>query len=82
MIVQTKFEVMEEAMMTTKEDKGLVADKEEYLMSGFVITSLKNRFTSLESQHLKKDALIEYLSNQLISANSLKSQSRVRGFLS
>ena len=46
--VQTKLEMMEEVTMTTKEDKGLVAGKEEDLMPGFVITILKNRITSLE----------------------------------
>ena len=46
--VQTKLEMMEEVTMTTKENKGLVAGKEEDLMPGFVITTLKNRITSLE----------------------------------
>ena len=74
-MVPTKLEVIEEAIITTKGIKGLVADKEEDLMLGFVITLLNNRITSLESQILKKEAVIEYLSNQLISSNSLKSQS-------
>ena len=59
----------------TKESNGLVANKEEDLMPGFVITLLKNRITSLESQLLRKDTIIEYLLKQLISSNSLKSQS-------
>ena len=74
-MVPTKLEVIEEAIITTEGIKGLVADKEEDLMLGFVITLLNNRITSLESQILKKEAVIEYLSNQLISSNSLKSQS-------
>ena len=40
---------MEEAIITTKENKVLIADKEEVLMPDFALVLLKNRITSLES---------------------------------
>ena len=67
--VEGKLCLLEDTIIAGKEAKEITNDS-----SGFIANVLKDRISSLENELKSKDAIIEYLTKQLLSSNSKKSQ--------
>ena len=67
--VESKLWLMEDTIIAGKEAKEITNAS-----SGFIVYVLKDRISSLETELKSKDAIIEYLTKQLLSSNSKKSQ--------
>ena len=67
--VESKLCLLEDIIIAGKEAKEITNDS-----SGFIVNVLKDRISSLENELKSKDAIIEYLTKQLLSSNSKKSQ--------
>ena len=67
--VESKLCLLEDTIIAGKEAKEITNDS-----SGLIVNVLKDRISSLENELKSKDAIIEYLTKQLLSPNSKKSQ--------
>ena len=67
--VEIKLCLLEDTIIAGKEAKEITNDS-----SGFIVNVLKGRISSFENELKSKIAIIEYLTKQLLSSNSKKSQ--------
>ena len=67
--VESKLCLLEDTIIAGKEAKEITNDSSE-----FIVNVLKDRISSLQNELKSKDAIIEYLTKQLSSSNSKKSQ--------
>ena len=67
--VESKLCLLEDTIIAGKEAKEITNDS-----LGLIVNVLKDRISSLENELKSKDAIIEYLTKQLLSPNSKKSQ--------
>ena len=67
--VKSKLCLLEDIIIAEKEAKEITNDS-----SGFIVNVLKDRISSLENELKSKDAIIEYLTKQLLLSNSRKHQ--------
>ena len=67
--VEIKLCLREDTITAGKEAKEITNDS-----SGFIVNVLKDRISSFENELKSKGAIIEYLTKQLLSPNSKKSQ--------
>ena len=73
--VDSKLCLLEDTIIAGKEAKEITNDS-----SGFIVNVLKDRISSLQNELKSKDAIIEYLTKQLLSSNSKKSQMKKSKF--
>ena len=69
---KSKLCLLEDTVIAGKEVKEITNDS-----SGLIVNVLKDRISSLENELKSKDATIEYLTKQLLSSNSNKSQMKI-----
>ena len=72
--VESKLCLLDNTIITGKGVKEITNDS-----SGFIVNVLKDRISSLENELKSKDAITEYLTKQLLSSNSKKSQMKNDG---
>ena len=72
--VESKLCLLEDQIISSKTSDTSNSDTSNSDTSGFIVTILKDRISSLEGQLKSKDAVIEFLTKQLLTSNVNNSQ--------